>query len=81
MCLLFSYLLKGLGYSCFDSFVDLLNVSFHISARGFRPEDREMVAEELRNADAVVLTYDCGRPETLEGLSTYWLPELRRLEV
>ncbi|KAG5394534.1 hypothetical protein IGI04_024497 [Brassica rapa subsp. trilocularis] len=64
-----------------SSFVDLLNVSFDISARGFRPEDREMVAEELRNADAVVLTYDCGRPETLEDLSTYWLPELRRLEV
>ncbi|KAH0923531.1 hypothetical protein HID58_023549, partial [Brassica napus] len=64
-----------------SSFVDLLNVSFDISARGFRPEDREMVAEELRNADAVVLTYDCGRPETLENLSTYWLPELRRLEV
>lgn len=81
MCLLFSYWLKGLGYSCFDSFVGLLNVSFDISARGFRPEDREMVAEELRNADAVVLTYDCGRPETLEGLTTYWLPELRRLEV
>lgn len=40
-----------------------------------------MVAEELRNADAVVLTYDCDRPETLQGLTTYWLPELRRLEV
>ncbi|KAF8105483.1 hypothetical protein N665_0157s0067 [Sinapis alba] len=46
-----------------------------------RPEDRDIVAEELRNADAVVLTYDCDRPETLEGLSTHWLPELRRLEV
>ncbi|CAH8324559.1 unnamed protein product [Eruca vesicaria subsp. sativa] len=46
-----------------------------------KPEDMDMVAEELRNADAVVLTYDCDRPETLQGLSTYWLPELRRLEV
>lgn len=40
-----------------------------------------MVAEEVRHADAVVLTYACDRPETLERLITYWLPELRRLEV
>lgn len=40
-----------------------------------------MVAEELKRADAVVLTYACDRPETLERLSEYWLPELRRLEV
>ncbi|XP_056850199.1 mitochondrial Rho GTPase 1-like [Raphanus sativus] len=46
-----------------------------------RPEDRGMVAEELKHADAVVLTHAVDRPETLEGLSTYWLPELRRLEV
>lgn len=46
-----------------------------------RPEDRDIVAEELKHADAVVLTYACDRPETLERLSTYWLPELRRLEV
>ncbi|KAH0908596.1 hypothetical protein HID58_031917 [Brassica napus] len=46
-----------------------------------RPEDKGMVAEELKLADAVVLTYDCDRPETLERLSTYWLPELRLLEV
>ncbi|KAJ0253126.1 Mitochondrial Rho GTPase 1 [Hirschfeldia incana] len=46
-----------------------------------RPEDKGMVAEELKLAHAVVLTYDCDRPETLEALSTYWLPELRLLEV
>uniref|UniRef100_A0A0D3E136 Mitochondrial Rho GTPase n=2 Tax=Brassica oleracea var. oleracea TaxID=109376 RepID=A0A0D3E136_BRAOL len=46
-----------------------------------RPEDKGMVAEELKLADAVVLTYDCDRPETLEGLSLRWLPELRLLEV
>ncbi|TXG65525.1 hypothetical protein EZV62_006800 [Acer yangbiense] len=44
-------------------------------------EDRSTVGEELRRADAVVLTYACDRPETLDGLSTFWLPELRRLEV
>ncbi|WZZ12180.1 hypothetical protein YC2023_105269 [Brassica napus] len=47
-----------------------------------RPEDRGMVAEELKHADAVVLTHASDdRPETLQRLSTYWLPELRRLEV
>ncbi|GLT38292.1 hypothetical protein SLA2020_125490 [Shorea laevis] len=45
------------------------------------PEDRAKLAEELRRADAVVLTYACDRPETLNRLSTFWLPELRQLEV
>ncbi|KAI5658888.1 hypothetical protein M9H77_27681 [Catharanthus roseus] len=44
-------------------------------------EYRGKLAEELRKADAVVLTYACDRPETLDRLSTFWLPELRRLEV
>ncbi|KNA05472.1 hypothetical protein SOVF_190020 [Spinacia oleracea] len=44
-------------------------------------EQRNKVGEEMRRADAVVLTYACDRPETLDRLSTYWLPELRRLEV
>ncbi|KAJ4877678.1 Mitochondrial Rho GTPase 1 [Raphanus sativus] len=46
-----------------------------------RPEDKGMVSEELKLADAVVLTYDCDRPETLESLTLRWLPELRLLEV
>lgn len=37
--------------------------------------------EELKRADAVVLTYACDKPATLDRLSTFWLPELRRLEV
>ncbi|KAJ0080118.1 hypothetical protein Patl1_22648 [Pistacia atlantica] len=44
-------------------------------------EDRGRLSEELRRADAVVLTYACDRPETLEELSELWLPELRQLEV
>ncbi|KAL3516096.1 hypothetical protein ACH5RR_022998 [Cinchona calisaya] len=44
-------------------------------------ENRAKLVEELRRANAVVLTYACGRPETLDRLSTFWLPELRRLEV
>ncbi|XP_010550971.1 PREDICTED: mitochondrial Rho GTPase 1-like [Tarenaya hassleriana] len=46
-----------------------------------RREDRGKLAEELKQADAVVLTYACDRPETLDRLSEYWLPELRQLEV
>jgi mitochondrial Rho GTPase 1 len=43
--------------------------------------DSDRVAEELQRADTVVLTYACDRPETLENLSTFWLPHLRNLEV
>ncbi|XP_054802314.1 mitochondrial Rho GTPase 1-like [Prosopis cineraria] len=46
-----------------------------------RAEDSNRVAEELKQADAVVLTYACDRPETLDRLSTFWLPHLRKLEV
>ncbi|XP_021898831.1 mitochondrial Rho GTPase 1 isoform X2 [Carica papaya] len=46
-----------------------------------RPEDRGKLAEELMRADAVVLTYACDQPKTLDRLSEYWLPELRQLEV
>ncbi|OVA05494.1 Small GTPase superfamily [Macleaya cordata] len=44
-------------------------------------ENRIKLAQELRLADAVVLTYACDQPATLDRLSTFWLPELRRLEV
>ncbi|XP_027107670.1 mitochondrial Rho GTPase 1 [Coffea arabica] len=44
-------------------------------------ENRGKLVEELRRADAVILTYACDRPETLDRLSTFWLPELRRIEV
>lgn len=39
------------------------------------------LGQELKLADVVVLTYACDRPATLDGLSTFWLPELRKLEV
>ncbi|GLT56271.1 hypothetical protein SLA2020_293230 [Shorea laevis] len=45
------------------------------------PEDRGKLAEELRRADAVVLTYACDQPVSLHRLSTFWLPELCQLEV
>ncbi|EFJ25633.1 MIRO family protein [Selaginella moellendorffii] len=46
-----------------------------------RPEDRELVEQECKKADTIVLTYACDQPSTLESIQTYWLPELRALEV
>lgn len=37
--------------------------------------------KELKLADAVVLTYACDEPVTFDRLSTYWLLELKNLEV
>ncbi|XP_057424028.1 mitochondrial Rho GTPase 2-like [Lotus japonicus] len=37
--------------------------------------------EELKKADVVVLTYACDEPESFQRVSSYWLPELKRLEV
>ncbi|WOG83693.1 hypothetical protein DCAR_0102870 [Daucus carota subsp. sativus] len=44
-------------------------------------QNKSRVAEELQRADAVVITYACDQRETLTRLSTFWLLELRRLEV
>ncbi|GLJ43201.1 hypothetical protein SUGI_0896880 [Cryptomeria japonica] len=46
-----------------------------------KPEDQTKMGEECKRADAIVLTYACDQPSTLDRLSTFWLPELRRLEV
>ncbi|CAI9102235.1 OLC1v1000474C1 [Oldenlandia corymbosa var. corymbosa] len=46
-----------------------------------RTENRTTLVEELKRADAIVLTYSCDRPPTLDSLTSFWLPELRRLEV
>jgi GTPase SAR1 family protein len=44
-------------------------------------EDSDRVSEELQRADSVILTYACDRPKTLQNISTFWLPLLRKLEV
>ncbi|KAG8663396.1 hypothetical protein MANES_01G208001v8 [Manihot esculenta] len=44
-------------------------------------ESRGKLFEELKRADVVVLTYACDQPLTLSRLSSFWLEELRRLEV
>ncbi|KAG2316147.1 hypothetical protein Bca52824_019269 [Brassica carinata] len=46
-----------------------------------KPEDREKVVKEVKEADAIVLTFVVDRPETLDRLSGYWLPLFRQLEV
>ncbi|CAA3028319.1 mitochondrial Rho GTPase 1 [Olea europaea subsp. europaea] len=43
-------------------------------------ENRWKLAEELKLADVVVLTYACDQPTTLSRISSLWLYELRRLE-
>ncbi|XP_056865381.1 mitochondrial Rho GTPase 2 isoform X3 [Raphanus sativus] len=42
---------------------------------------RIKLIEEFRKADVVILTYACDQPPTLDRLSSYWLPELRRLQI
>ncbi|CAL9219681.1 unnamed protein product [Arabidopsis halleri] len=46
-----------------------------------RPEDKGKVVKEVKQADAIVLTFAFDRPETLDRLSKYWLPLFRQLEV
>lgn len=44
-------------------------------------EGKAKTEEELKRADAVVLTYACDKPEALNRLQTFWIQELRRLKV
>ncbi|KAM0879655.1 hypothetical protein ACQ4PT_034095 [Festuca glaucescens] len=44
-------------------------------------EQKPKLIAECQAVDAVVLTYACDRLSTLERLSTYLLPELRRIQV
>ncbi|XP_021991593.1 mitochondrial Rho GTPase 2 [Helianthus annuus] len=44
-------------------------------------EGKAKLEEELKRADAVVLTYACDKSETLSRLQTFWIPKVRRLKV
>ncbi|GAU48591.1 hypothetical protein TSUD_405820 [Trifolium subterraneum] len=44
-------------------------------------EDSDKVDDELHQANVVLLTYACDRPETLQNLTTFWLPRLRQLKI
>ncbi|KAF0910972.1 hypothetical protein E2562_005362 [Oryza meyeriana var. granulata] len=45
------------------------------------PKHSQEMIVECRTADAVVLTFACDRPATLERIGTFWLPKLRRLQI
>ncbi|XP_073393022.1 mitochondrial Rho GTPase 1 isoform X6 [Physcomitrium patens] len=55
-------------------------VSLTIVDTSSRQQDKIKTETECKKADAIVLTYSDDLPRTLDRLSTYWLPELRRLE-
>ncbi|GAB4840777.1 Mitochondrial Rho GTPase 2 [Ancistrocladus abbreviatus] len=46
-----------------------------------RIENEGRLLEELKRADAVVVTYACNEPATFHHLANFWLPELRHLEI
>ncbi|ESQ49544.1 hypothetical protein EUTSA_v10020270mg [Eutrema salsugineum] len=46
-----------------------------------RPKDKGKVIKEVKEADAIVLTFAFDRQETVDRLSEYWLPLFRQLEV
>lgn len=56
-------------------------VSLTIVDTSSRQQDKIKTETECKKADAIVLTYSDDLPRTLDRLSTYWLPELRRLEI
>lgn len=59
----------------------ILNRLISVMLSGISIDNRIKLIEEFRKADVVILTYACDQPATLDRLSSYWLPELRRLEV
>ena len=46
-----------------------------------KPEDRSSVEEKIRSCDVIVLLFTLDKPDSLRRVSSYWLPELRRLKV
>ncbi|CAJ2647560.1 unnamed protein product [Trifolium pratense] len=56
-------------------------VSTFMGGFSFSIEDSDKVDQELKQADSVVLTYACDRPQTLQNITTFWLPRLRQLQI
>lgn len=42
---------------------------------------RPTVEQELKKADAIIITYATDRQETFSRLRSHWLPEVRRLKL
>lgn len=71
---------------CFKDSIDwrqMVAISLSDSACpcGCSPEQKTKLIAECEAADAVVVTCACDRPATLERVTSFWLPELRRLKV
>uniref|UniRef100_A0A0D3EW43 Mitochondrial Rho GTPase n=1 Tax=Oryza barthii TaxID=65489 RepID=A0A0D3EW43_9ORYZ len=62
-----------------DYFADRIPIT--IVDTSSSPEQRSKLIAECQSADVVVLTYACDQPATLERLSPFWFPELRRLQL
>ncbi|KAH9617280.1 hypothetical protein KSS87_004505 [Heliosperma pusillum] len=63
----------------YDDSPDRLPMTIIDTSSGREHSDER--ADEFKRADGVVLTYACDRHDTFDSLSSYWLPELRRLKV
>jgi Ras family protein T1 len=46
-----------------------------------KPEDKQALALACQEANVIVLCFSMDRPQTLGRVSSYWMPELRRLGV
>lgn len=46
-----------------------------------RPEDKQALELACQEASVIVLCFSMDKPQTLRRVSTYWMPELRRLGV
>ncbi|WZZ59027.1 hypothetical protein YC2023_059134 [Brassica napus] len=57
------------------------DVPFTLIDTILRPEYKGDVIREVKEADAIVLTFAMDRQESLDRLSEYWLPLFRHLEV
>ena len=44
-----------------------------------RPENRDQLDSEIRKADVICIVYSIDRRETIERVSLFWLPYIRKL--
>jgi len=44
-------------------------------------QKKSTIDSELKNADAIILTFDCARPQTLQNLKQNWLNRVSNLEL
>jgi mitochondrial Rho GTPase 1 len=57
------------------------NVPVEITDTSSRDQDKPALEQACRAANVIVLCFSMEKPATLRRVSTYWMPELRRLGV